>query len=331
MDVSIIICTYNGANKIEKTLASILAQKATCSYELIIVNNASSDSTAELVQKFLIDHQTDHFKWKLIYEPIPGLINARLAGMKEAAADIILFCDDDNILCDSYIQSGFEIMSNNPKIGVLGGLGIPEFESEKPDWFDTYYHSYAVGAQADKDGKIEHYPAEVYGAGSFFRKAPLKGFYDLGFKSIFKGRTGKVLSAGDDVEWCYLLQLAGYEIWYDSRLQFNHLMPTGRLQWGYYVKMKAGIAGGASSFVVYSFIMRDKMLTPLKFNVLSFRKFIYFLLLFIKHSFKYLMLKKDRENFLNKEVSKSKMMSFLSATKPKIHHYNLLKNITNNI
>ncbi|MFN9112359.1 MAG: glycosyltransferase, partial [Bacteroidota bacterium] len=278
-----IICTYNGADKIEKTLASILSQKATCSYELIIVNNASTDNTADIVIKYLTDNQAVGLKWKLVYETTPGLINARLAGMKQASSDIMLFCDDDNILCDTYVQTGFEILTANPKIGVLGGLGIPEFESEKPDWFDRYYHSYAVGAQAEKDGKIDMYPAEVYGAGSFFRKKPLDRFYELGFKSLFKGRTGKILSAGDDVEWCYLMQLAGYEIWYESHLQFKHLMPAGRLNWDYYVKMKSGIASGSADFFVYSQLFKNKHLTFFSFIFLAMLNCSYYTLLYIKH------------------------------------------------
>jgi glycosyltransferase involved in cell wall biosynthesis len=311
MDVSIIICTYNGADKIEKTLASILYQKATCSYELIIVNNASTDNTAEVVKKYLTDNQADDFNSKLVDETTPGLINARLAGMKQASSDIMLFCDDDNILCDSYVQTGFELLTANPKIGVLGGLGIPEFESDKPDWFDRYYHSYAVGAQAEKDGKIDVYPAEVYGAGSFFRKKPLDRFYELGFKSLFKGRTGKVLSAGDDVEWCYLMQLAGYEIWYESHLQFKHLMPAGRLNWDYYVKMKSGIASGSAGFFIYAQLFKKNQISLFYFIFLAMHNYGYYTLLYIKHFT--LITLFDRSNKIKKlgvAISLSKASSY---------------------
>jgi glycosyltransferase involved in cell wall biosynthesis len=313
MDISIIICTYNGADKIEKTLASILSQKVTCTYELIIVNNASSDSTAEVVQKYLTDYQIDGFSWTLIYEPIPGLIHARLAGMKAASADIILFCDDDNILCDSYVQTGFEIMNCNPKIGVLGGLGIPEFESEKPDWFDTYYHSYAVGPQSDKDGKIQTYPAQVYGAGSFYRKLPIIYFYNNGFKSRLKGRTGKKLLAGDDVEICFLLQLSGYEIWYNKDLLFKHYMPSARLKWEYYTKMKVGIAGSDSALMPYAALFSGSKFYFLFILKHSVRKFILYAFISIKQSIIYHLCSTKKKPYLmlSKSVYWAKCASYL--------------------
>lgn len=326
MDVSIIICTYNGADKITKTIQSILSQVATCTRELIVVDNASTDGVAELVEKYLTNNQIDNFSWKLIHEPTPGLIHARLAGMKAAASDIMLFCDDDNTLCDTYVQAGFEIMQANPKIGVLGGMGIPEFESEKPDWFDTYYHSYAVGAQADKDGKIDKLPAEVYGAGSFIRKAPLQRFYDLGFVSMFKGRTGKKLSAGDDVEWCFLLQLAGYEIWYNSSLAFMHFMPAGRLEWEYYVKMKSGIAGGACLFFAYNHIFNRVSRSQFNFKLLLFKKTVYFFLLYIKLLFKKLFDSTDNTQ-LSVSIVRSKLISFIIYHSSAMNHYSRILSI----
>ena len=326
MDVSIIICTYNGADKIIKTIQSILSQAATCTRELIVVDNASTDGVGELVEKYLRNNQIHNFSWKLIHEPTAGLIHARLAGMKAAASDIMLYCDDDNTLCATYVQAGFEIMQANPKIGVLGGLGIPEFESEKPDWFDTYYHSYAVGAQADKNGKIDKYPAEVYGAGSFFRKAPLQRFYDLGFVSMFKGRTGKKLSAGDDVEWCYLLQLAGYEIWYNSNLKFMHFMPAGRLIWEYYVKMKSGIAGGACLFFAYNHIFNRVSRSQFNFKLLLLKKTVYFFLLYIKLLFKKLFDSTDNTQ-LSVSIVRSKLISFIFYHSSAMNHYSRILSI----
>ena len=287
-----------------------------------MVDNASTDGLAELVEKYLTNNQIDNLSWKLIYEPTPGLIHARLAGMKAAASDIMLFCDDDNTLCDTYVQTGFEIMHANSKIGVLGGLGIPEFESEKPDWFDTYYHSYAVGAQAEKDGKIDKYPAEVYGAGSFFRKAPLQRFYDLGFVSMFKGRTGKKLSAGDDVEWCFLLQLAGYEIWYNSKLTFMHFMPAGRLKWEYYVKMKSGIASGAANFFVFTQLFNSNNIGAFKYYFLYTKKVSFFFILYLKHAIIYFI--SSNKQILNKKIAYVKFDSF---TRDLLFNYNKFKKI----
>ena len=57
MDLSVVIITWNQANKLEKCLNSIFSQKIKCTYEIMIVNNNSQDRTKEVLEKYKSKHQ----------------------------------------------------------------------------------------------------------------------------------------------------------------------------------------------------------------------------------------------------------------------------------
>ena len=285
--VSIIVCTYNGASRIPTTFEYIFKQiiPKNVSIELILVDNNSTDKSFaianELVQKFNFEDKYSYF-----LESRQGLNHAVRRGLNESKYNWILLCDDDNHLNENYLQIGYEIIVNNDKIGALGGIGIPLFESVEPKWFEKYSGSYALGSQNDFDGKIEDNCAEIYGAGSFLRKSALQKFYDAGFQTIMSDRSGNKLTSGGDVERCFLIQLAGFEIWYDSRLTFKHLMPSNRLTWDYYLRLKFGIASGDALLSIYKSILNNKNLSNAKFFKIYLSNLIKSILVFIKFKLK---------------------------------------------
>jgi hypothetical protein len=165
-------------------------------------------------------------------------------------------------------------MENNPVIGVLGGLGTAILESGKirPSWFDQFSHSYAVGPQADNDGKIQHIPAEVYGAASFWQKKALDKIKESGVVMLLTGRSGNKLISGDDVEMCYLVQLLGYEVWYDQRLKFQHFISNKRLDWDYYQQMKMAISRGSIFLFPYEILLKYNSKSQVYFIYLWLRR-----------------------------------------------------------
>jgi len=246
--ISVVICTYNGSDKLSQPLQAIINQKATIDWELVIVDNASTDTTVQFCCELL---QEAPIKWRIVSETNPGLNHARLRGLKEATYDVILFCDDDNTLEANYIERGYQIFQDHSKVGVVGGFGIPIIKGEKPDWFDRYSYSFAVGSQAASEGVLKVFPAELYGAGCFFRKDPLLNLFNSGFQTIMTDRLGNSLVSGGDVEWCYLMQLLGYQLYYHPQLTFLHDMPPGRMHWNYYLRLKEGISSGVCRLLSY--------------------------------------------------------------------------------
>ena len=225
--ITILICTYNGAARLPATLQHIALQQLPASVpcEVILVDNASGDNSVELAVSEWGKYTTT-LPLKIITEERPGLTYAREKGFEAAAYEYILLCDDDNWLSAGFVATAYEIMELHDSIGILGGWGQFEFELPPPGWF-THFNLYAGGPQASQSG---HMPGHlVYGAGAVLRKTAYHKLQRAGFVSLLTDRLGYQLSSGGDHELCYALALAGYDVWYDDRLQFRHFITANRL------------------------------------------------------------------------------------------------------
>jgi glycosyltransferase involved in cell wall biosynthesis len=327
--VSIVICTFNGKHRLPNVLSSIIRQETSVFYdfELIIVDNLSTDATATFCNDYL-SQAAISFPWQIVTEQTPGLNHARLKGLKEAQYEFVLFCDDDNVLSDNYLNVASEILLSNSAIGALGGCGIPVFEGEKPEWFDCYSYSFAVGAQALQDGFMIKYPSELYGAGTFFRKSPLLELFNKGFKTIMSDRKGNTLASGGDVEWCYLIQLLGYKLYYEHRLVFWHHMPQQRMHWEYYLRLKKGISSGVCNLLPYGCLFRNRNMSPILYFTTWFTKMIFALLIYFKlrlHAFV-----KVNSNTIEQELAitiwREKLFSYRRNSIQSYKHFIQLKN-----
>jgi glycosyltransferase involved in cell wall biosynthesis len=263
--ISVVICTYNGVARLQPTLEAIFTQKVDASipWELIIIDNASTDGTTAFCQSLIDQYQFNDIT-RIIFEPKQGCNYSRLRGLNETNYKWLLFCDDDNHLFPDYIQKGWDILQQNESIGVLGGQGVALFESEKPSWFEQYCRSFAIGPQAKKEGQLQNRFTKLYSAGSFFRKEALMFYYNQHFSTIMVGPKGNELTRGEDTEWCFLIQLVGYDLWYSSDLKFYHFMTNGRMTWEYYLRLKAGIASGVGKLHSYEPFFKKK--NPSKFE-----------------------------------------------------------------
>ncbi len=253
--VSLIICTYNGLERLFATLEAVWRVDKSVLKELILVDNASTDGTGEWVRNYFENKKSD-FSAKYILESKPGLLNARIAGIQSASFEILLFCDDDNWLFPDYLTLGFGIMDSNSKIGVLGGYGIPKLEEPQPEWLPRYQKSFALGPQFTSSGKLPDIPSHVFGAASFFRKQPLLDLIESDYRFYLTGRTGSQAISGDDLELCWLMQLMGYEIHYEEKLKFFHALPKSRVNTNYLIKMKSGTAAGSALLFGYRYYLK---------------------------------------------------------------------------
>jgi glycosyltransferase involved in cell wall biosynthesis len=327
--VSIVICTFNGKHRLPNVLSSILKQEHTVLYdfELIIVDNLSTDATTLFCNDYL-SQAAISFPWKIVTEQTPGLNHARLKGLNEAKYEFVLFCDDDNVLSDNYLKIASEILVTNSEIGSLGGFGIPVFEAEKPEWFDRYSYSFAVGAQASQEGIMIKYPSELYGAGTFFRKLPLLELFNKGFKTIMSDRKGNTLVSGGDVEWCFLIQLLGYKLYYDHRLVFWHHMPKQRMHWEYYLRLKKGISSGVCNLLPYGCLFRNRNMSSILYFTTWFTKMIFAFLIYFK--LRILAFVKVNSNNTEQELAitiwREKLFSYWRNSFQSYKHFVQLKN-----
>jgi glycosyltransferase involved in cell wall biosynthesis len=234
--VSVVICCYNSANRIKETLQVLAGQRfqASVFWEIILVDNASTDNTSEIARSTWNNLHTD-IELRIVFEPKPGLGNARKKGIGETSCSFILFCDDDNWLDEHYVQRVYDILSSDPTIAACGGCGMPVFETQKPEWFDDYAEAFALGPQETnfENGKI----LNLYGAGLAINKHILDRLENSNFAPLMRGRVGNKLTSGEDTELTYAFVLMGYKLHYSPELKFRHYLPKERLNFSYLKKL----------------------------------------------------------------------------------------------
>ncbi len=273
--VSVVICTYNGAERLPETIRHIARQNVPrhIPWEFIVVNNASSDNTAEVTHRIWSSYDATA-PLIIVDEPNPGLSFARSKGFATANFEFVLMCDDDNWLDPDYVKLVFEIMSTNETIGALGGRGELVFETEPPEWV-RHFPIFAAGAQASKSGPTPR--ARIYGAGCVIRKSAYERLMKAGFRSLLTDRLGKELSSGGDYELCYGLFMARYTIWYDERLTFRHFIPSDRFSRDYYIKYLRESSRCFDVLEPYKLICERKFINLESFRILMYRLFLHYL------------------------------------------------------
>ena len=241
LGVSVCIPCFNSSARLPQTLRHLQKQRVPdgLAWEVIVVDNNSTDDTAAAAERLWAGFRGAPLR--VIREPRAGASHARARGSSESKYEYILYVDDDNWLCEDFVALAYEVMAAHPEVGACGSKGSPVFEKENvPGWFWRFQELYATGAQGEQAGYVAASRGALYSAGMAIRKSAWEGLVSGGFDFKLTCRKGTELSSGGDTELCYALQLAGWKLWYDPRLTFEHFITTGRLEWAYLLRMNRG-------------------------------------------------------------------------------------------
>lgn len=246
--VSVLICTYNGEKKLPTTLKHLANQKLKdfpC--EILLVVNASTDNTAAIASATWQTYG-ERFSLRIVEEQRLGKDYALYTGLKLSQYSYVVVCDDDNWLDELYIQHAFEMMRDNPDIGVLGGKGIPVFEKQPPVWIYQFERFYAFGKQSLKSGEIKSDLAQqgsLWGAGCVINMKAYQILTEAGYNRLITYEHYPRFRC-EDLELCLAIRLTGYKIWYDNKLTFQHFISADRLQWAYLMRLSESGGLGAA-------------------------------------------------------------------------------------
>lgn len=239
MDVSVVICTHNRCASLERSLESLAGMEvpASLSWELIVVDNNSSDGTQNVVESFAA---RSRLNVRRLFEPTPGLSHARNCGIQGSSGKIIAFLDDDVEVWRYWVakvKQGFD--EYNP--ACLGGRILRDPTLPLPDWWDRAWRSVLTHfdrgnevAIAGPNDRIEY----AWGANISFRR---EVFEKYGLFRTDLGRTPRSLGLGEDSELVLRLRQNGERVIYYPQAVVVHSPDASRLskqylrRWNYCV------------------------------------------------------------------------------------------------
>lgn len=220
---SIIICTYNRERFLPFVLKSVVEQTlAKDLFEVIIINNNSTDSTPEICEDFIKKNPSINVGYH--NESLQGLSYARNRGIKESSGEVITFMDDDAILTPDFCKVTLDFFLNHKSVSAVGGKILLQYMKEKPYWYNPFLASLL--------GYFNHGDKERPFTGDYFRGSNMsfrrKLFLSHSPFSTDLGRVGKNLAGSEEKELFYRLKKAGEEIWYIPDAVVYHLVPEER-------------------------------------------------------------------------------------------------------
>ena len=238
VNISVIVCTFNREKYIINTLEHLLKQKKVNShdYEVIIINNNSTDNTEKICVSFIKENKLSNFHY--FNEDKQGHTFARNRGIAESKGMIISFLDDDAFVTENYIFHIFSFFNQHPKASAIGGKIEPFYESSKPSWMSKYL--LPLVAALDLGNEIMIFPKNKFpiGANMAFRKIVFDNYGDF---NVNLGRRGTSLEGGDEKELFIRLRRGKELIYYVPQVKVMHVIPDSRTKNDYIKNMAIGV------------------------------------------------------------------------------------------
>jgi glycosyltransferase involved in cell wall biosynthesis len=253
--ISVIVCTHNPRRDyLDKVLAALKSQTLFYErWELLLIDNAS-----EKILSSEIDLSWHPNAYHIREEEL-GLTPARLRGIREAKAEILIFVDDDNVLDSDYLEVTLQISKDFPFLGAWGGQIKGEFETTPPDWAKPYLPLLAIREfEQDRWSNLLHqHETTPCGAGMCVRKIVAHKYTELlkddpvrlGLDRKGVAPQGQILLSCGDTDLAFTSCDIGLGTGLFTALKLIHLIPANRLTEEYLIRLVEGIT--------YSHILLD--------------------------------------------------------------------------
>jgi len=228
-DLTVALCTRNPRREyLDRVLSGLQEQTLPLArWELLLVDNASSVPLRESVDLGW------HPRARHVLEACVGFCPAKHRAIREAAAGIMVYVDDDNVLDPDYLQTALALFEANPRYGCVSGTQRPEYEIQPPAWFRGEYESWIAVRHLTRDlfSNFWHPLSEPCGAGMVVRREivlPIALRSEAMDQACFEKNFG-VRPPTEDVEFSHAALDAGLFVGQTPSLRLRHLIGAPRL------------------------------------------------------------------------------------------------------
>ncbi len=230
-ELTVVIRTHNPhSGRLGSVLAGLHAQSLPQDlWELVLIDNCS-EPALDPSNLPPLPRNT-----RVVLEKKLGSSHAYARGFREAAAELVVYVDDDTVPAAEYLQRTLELSEGWPHLGAWGAARIePEFEAKPPEEAQIYFKYLAL--REDRGDRWSNNPEDVtcipFGPGLTVRRSVgLK--YAQALESDRRrglmGKIGKGLGASEDLDLALTAFDSGLGFGVFSALSMTHLIPTRRV------------------------------------------------------------------------------------------------------
>ena len=235
LDLSVVLSTYNRSPVLKNALERLLLQQTSgIEYEILIVDNNSTDDTRQVVQSFV--ERDPHFRY--IFEQRQGLSYARNAGIAAARSDLMVFCDDDVEVSPTWVQKNYEASLRFPDADYIGGKVLPIWSGPAPEWVKASMAPFALSDLGDKPVLVSpDKPHCLIGASLAVRR---RAFDKAGLFSIKTQRVKNTVGSTEDFDWQMKVWEYGGHGVYVPDIECATEVPLDRLSKAYHRRWHLG-------------------------------------------------------------------------------------------
>lgn len=237
--ISVILCTYNRDRYIYNVLRSIVnGDLPRSEYEIVLVDNNSSDNTKGECQRFVADFPDVVLRY--CFEEKQGLSHARNCGITNAHGDLLVYVDDDAIVNKEYLSTYADFFKRNSDAVAAGGPILPQYDGcEEPQWMSHYTRQLITGKLYLGEHERE-FPHDAFpgGGNAAYRKSV---FDTVGLFNVELGRKGNSLIGAEEKDLFDKMATAGMKFYYLPTAILYHLIPPKKLTQDYFDRLTFSI------------------------------------------------------------------------------------------
>ena len=236
--ISVILCTYNRDKYIYNVLKSVAENDYPRDlYEIVLVNNNSTDNTEGECQRFQADYPDIAFRYCV--ETSQGLSYARNCGIRQSAGDLLVYVDDDATVNKEYLRTYADFFASHPKAVAAGGPILPVYETEEPAWMSHYTRQLITG-RLYLGNTAREFPKGAFpgGGNACYRKSV---FDTVGLFNVELGRKGNSLIGAEEKDLFDKMTTCGMHFYYLPTAILYHIIPPHKLTPDYFNRLTYGI------------------------------------------------------------------------------------------
>ncbi len=221
--ISVLLATYNGADTIDRTLAAMAELEIPADgWELIIVNNASTDDTPSRILKW-----RGRLPLKYLVEPRLGKSRAMNTALGNAQGDFIVMTDDDVLPDRAWLTEWRRTADAFPGCSIFGGAIVPEFGAFPPTWSMPRSSLTVLYGQTPDLAEGETAPIDVSGGNMAIRKS----VFDQGCRFDENFLIGIDGLMGEDAEFVKRAWGHGFKVGFAPRARLRHIIHKHQMSW----------------------------------------------------------------------------------------------------